>query len=80
VIRSVSVTYPPPDHKRVFWAPLDWLALPEWNAADGLSGALAKPYNWVRANLPFWDAGWLILYLIVYLPVMFAARWVLKVA
>jgi hypothetical protein len=29
---------------------------------------------------PDWDAGWLSLYLVVYLPIMFICRWLLRVA
>ena len=55
-IRSASVVYPPPEQKRIFWAPLAALGNDRW------------------------DAGWLLTYLAAYLPVMFALRWVLKIA
>ena len=31
-------------------------------------------------GVPQWDAGWLVLYLLVYLPVMLALRWLLRIA
>ena len=36
------------------------------------------PLAW--AGLPHWELGWLWVYLLVYLPAMIAARWVLRVA
>jgi hypothetical protein len=55
-VKAVKVVYPPPQQKRVFWAPLAPLGNPQW------------------------DAGWLILYLLVYLPIMFLFRWLLRIA
>ena len=36
------------------------------------------PLAWFGNNL--WDAGWLLTYLLVYLPVMFFLRWILRIA
>jgi pyruvate,water dikinase len=55
-VRSAKIIYPPPDERRVFWAPLGGLGLAEW------------------------DAGWLTLYLVVYLPAMLLFRWMLRIA
>jgi len=55
-IRSARIVYPPPETKRIFWAPLAWLGNGQW------------------------DAGWLLTYLIAYLPVMFLSRWILRIA
>jgi len=55
-IRSARIVYPPPETKRIFWAPLALLGNDQW------------------------DAGWLLTYLIAYLPVMFALRWALRIA
>ena len=55
-VRSVRIVYPPPQQRRIFWAPLAFLGKSQW------------------------DAGWLLTYLIAYLPVMYVLRWLLKVA
>ncbi|MBT3202313.1 MAG: hypothetical protein HN350_20630, partial [Phycisphaerales bacterium] len=36
------------------------------------------PLTWFGDNQ--WDAGWLLAYLLAYLPVMFALRWILRIA
>jgi pyruvate,water dikinase len=33
-----------------------------------------------RSRLAYWDAGWLGVYLLAYIPVMFALRWILRIA
>ena len=55
-IRSAAIVYPPPEIKRILWAPLAWLGNDQW------------------------DAGWLLIYLVAYLPVMFTLRWILRTA
>ncbi|HVT81958.1 MAG TPA: PEP/pyruvate-binding domain-containing protein [Phycisphaerae bacterium] len=63
-IRELRLTYAKDPQQRIFWRPFAFLG----NA----SGSLAKIGNW--------DAGWVWLYVIAYLPVLFGTRAVLKVA
>ena len=65
-VRELRVVYPKPRHKPAFWMPL-------------ASVAGRAPAPWV-ARLAAIDIGWLWLYILVYLPTLFLARRVLKVA
>jgi hypothetical protein len=65
-LRELRVVYPGPAQKPVFWQPLARFE----KRGDG--GFLHR--------LSAWDTGWLWLYVLVYVPVLFLFRAVLKVA
>lgn len=46
--------------------------------SPGRRPVFSTPLAW--AGLPHWEAGWLMIYLAAYLPVMFLARWALRLA
>ena len=63
-IRQVQIVYPRANQKPVFWRPLAWLG-------NGIP---------LAGKLSAWDAGWVWLYILAYLPVLFVLRAVLRVA
>jgi rifampicin phosphotransferase len=65
-VRELKVVYPPSGQKPIFWQPFSGLAAQN---AIPLLGAL------VALNV-----GWLWLYILIYLPVLFIARSILRVA
>ena len=65
-IKEVRVVYPPSGQKPVFWQPL-----------AGLGASSHLP---VAKELATLDIGWLWVYILAYVPVLFVARVVLKVA
>jgi len=65
-VKELRAVYPPPRQKPVFWQPL-----------AGLSAHEQLPF---AKDLARMDIGWLWLYLLTYLPALFASRAVLKVA
>jgi len=62
-VRSVRLAYSKPETKRVFWAPLARFG---WAEGKGWTHTLLA---WTA-----WDWGWLVTYILAYLPAMFALR------
>jgi hypothetical protein len=63
-VKAVKITYDRPGRKPIFWAPL------------GRAASIRASWS----GLKYWEAGWLITYLLAYVPAMFVSRWVLRVA
>jgi pyruvate,water dikinase len=50
-------------------------------AQPGRKPTFFAPFGFLgRSNIAYWDIGWLGVYLLAYIPVMFALRWVLRIA
>jgi len=65
-VKELRVVYPPSGQKPVFWQPLAWM------------GARGNPP--FAGKLAAMDIGWLWVYILTYLPVLFVSRAALKVA
>jgi hypothetical protein len=64
-VKSVRVVYSKAKEAPVFWRPLGWIKA----EGGGVVGKLSRL-----------EVGWLLLYVIVYVPVLFLVRALLRVA
>jgi hypothetical protein len=71
-VKGLRVVYPKPKTEPVFWRPFGWLG--------GQTTGAPHAGTSVASRLAAWDAGWLWLYVLAYLPVLFIARAAMKVA
>jgi len=74
-IRRLSVVYPPSATKPYFWHPLGFLV----SEVSATATAPAEE-SAMQHYLAGFDVGWIWVYIVAYLPVLFLARFLMKVA
>jgi pyruvate,water dikinase len=86
-IQQLRLNYAPDSRPRIFWQPLAFLAPhPERKSPDLPAHAERKSPDVPSSNptiavrLAAWDIGWLWLYILAYLPILYLTRWLLQVA